>query len=103
LSIRSGTFTSAPPAPPGARASRAEAAREAIIVAAERDPRRRVVVRTRPGNDAAQLLASRIGLARAPELDADGFVTFVSRGPSPRFQLRTRLLAGTAEGRALRG
>lgn len=81
----------------------AEAAREAVIVATERDPRRRVVVRPRPGNDAAQLLTSRIGLARAPELDADGFVTFVSRGPSPRFQLRTRLLAGTAEGRALRG
>jgi ribosomal-protein-alanine N-acetyltransferase len=55
----------------------AEATREAITVARARRADWPVVVRTRPGNDAAARLALAIGLVRRPELDADGFVTYV--------------------------
>ena len=55
----------------------AEAARESLVVAAQIDPERPVVVRTRPGNAPACRLAEAIGLARRPELDAgDGFVVY---------------------------
>ncbi len=56
-----------------------EAGREALAVAAQLDPERPVVVRTRPGNVAARRLAETIGLQRRPELDTgDGFVVYVS-------------------------
>ena len=55
----------------------AEAARESLVVAAQIDPERPVVVRTRPANAPACRLAETIGLARRPELDADdGFVVY---------------------------
>lgn len=57
----------------------AEAAREALAVAAQLDPGCPVVVRTRLGNAPARRLAEAIGLRRAPELDTDdGFVVYVS-------------------------
>jgi len=54
----------------------AEATREAIAVAREHTPEWPVVVRTRPGNDAAVRLALAIGLVRRVDLDTDGFITF---------------------------
>ena len=59
----------------------AEAAREALVVAAQLDPARPVVVRTRPTNGPARRLAETIGLQRRPELDTDdGFVVYLSPG-----------------------
>jgi RimJ/RimL family protein N-acetyltransferase len=56
-----------------------ESGREALAVAAALDPRRPVVVRTRPDNDPARRLAVTLGLQRRPELDAgDGFVVYAS-------------------------
>ena len=57
----------------------AEATREAVAVAAELDPGRPVVVRTRPANVPARRLAERLGLQRRPDLDADdGFIVYMS-------------------------
>lgn len=60
-----------------------EAAREALAVAAQLEPTRPVVVRTRPDNAPARRLAESIGLHRRPDLDAgDGFVVYLSE-PAP--------------------
>ena len=56
----------------------AEAAREALAVAAELDPARPVVVRTRPDNAPARRLAEILGLERRADLDAEGFVVYAS-------------------------
>ncbi len=55
----------------------AEATRAAIAAAREHTPEWPVVVRTRPGNEPAARLARAIGLVRRPDLDSDGFITFV--------------------------
>ena len=57
----------------------AEATHEAVAVAAELDPVRPVIVRTRPANGPARRLAEALGLQRRADLDADdGFVVYVS-------------------------
>jgi len=58
----------------------AEASREAIAVAAELDPSRPVVVRTREANLPARRLAETLGLIRRVDLDTltAGFVVYVS-------------------------
>jgi RimJ/RimL family protein N-acetyltransferase len=56
----------------------AEAARQAIVVAREREPARPVVARTRPGNTAAARLALAIGMVRSAELDGDGFIAYTA-------------------------
>jgi ribosomal-protein-alanine N-acetyltransferase len=53
-----------------------EAVRAALAAAREHLPGRRFVVRTRPSNDPAIQLAQAVGLARSPQLDGNGFVTF---------------------------
>jgi ribosomal-protein-alanine N-acetyltransferase len=53
-----------------------EAVRAALAAARGHLPGRPFVVRTRPANEAAMALAQAVGLARSPELDRDGFVTF---------------------------
>jgi [ribosomal protein S5]-alanine N-acetyltransferase len=61
----------------------AEACREALAVAAELNgadvPGRPVIVRTRPGNEAAQRLARTLGLERRADLDSsDGFIAYLT-------------------------
>jgi RimJ/RimL family protein N-acetyltransferase len=53
-----------------------EAVRAALQAARERVPGRRFAARTRPTNEPAIRLAEAVGLARAPELDSGGFLTF---------------------------
>ena len=57
----------------------AEGAREAVAAAGEHTPAWPVVVRTRPGNEAAVRLAQAIGLRRSPQLDGDGFIALSQR------------------------
>jgi RimJ/RimL family protein N-acetyltransferase len=54
-----------------------EALGAALRAAREQVPGRRFAVRTRPTNEAAIRLAEAVALTRAPELDSNGFVTFV--------------------------
>jgi [ribosomal protein S5]-alanine N-acetyltransferase len=63
----------------------AEAARQALVVAREREPARPVIARTRPDNTAAARLAQAIGMIRSTEWDGDGFVAFACgrRGTPP--------------------
>jgi ribosomal-protein-alanine N-acetyltransferase len=60
-----------------------EAAVAALHVAGRLDPKRPVVVRTRPTNGAAARLARAVGMVRAPALDSHGFITFVNEGGQP--------------------
>jgi ribosomal-protein-alanine N-acetyltransferase len=53
-----------------------EAVRAGLQAARARVPGRRFAARTRPTNEPAIRLAEAVGLTRAPELDAGGFVTF---------------------------
>ena len=53
-----------------------EAVRAGLEAARVHVPGRRFAARTRPTNEAAIRLAEAVGLTRAPELDAGGFVTF---------------------------
>jgi hypothetical protein len=55
----------------------------ALRAAGDLDPRRLVVVRTRPTNGAAARLAGALGMTRAPALDSHGFITFGSHGERP--------------------
>jgi [ribosomal protein S5]-alanine N-acetyltransferase len=55
-----------------------EAVEEAIRVAHSHEPRWPVLVWTRPANAPAARLAEAVGMTRAAELDADGFIVFRS-------------------------
>lgn len=55
-----------------------EMAQAALALAGRWLPELPVIVRTRPGNLAAQRVAGKLGLVRAPELD-DEMLTYVSR------------------------
>ena len=57
-----------------------EMAGAAVALAQRLLPELPVIVRTRPGNRAAQAVAEKLGLARAPDLD-DHLLTYVSRWP----------------------
>jgi RimJ/RimL family protein N-acetyltransferase len=54
-----------------------EAVRAALAAARDHLPGRPFVVRTRPTNEPAIQLAQAVGLTCSPQLDADGFVTFI--------------------------
>jgi RimJ/RimL family protein N-acetyltransferase len=55
-----------------------EAAREAVEAARLLEPSLPITARTRPSNTPAMRVAQRVGLARRPDLDHDGFVVLAA-------------------------
>lgn len=62
-----------------------EMAKAALVLARRLLPELPVIVRTRPGNLAAQAVAEKLGLTRAPQLD-DHLLTYVSHWNRPHVQ-----------------